>query len=99
MIKASGPGLLFGVGDTGCTTFTDIVVVVAGGLSSGETRPFEEAERPKATVTAPVFVPTGNRVGSAVTSRVMPSGGTTPDDGVTLSHGWFAVAVNGVPAA
>src|SRR5439155_19833145 len=99
MIKASGGGPLFGVEETGATRLTEMVVVDPGVPSRGAMRLFDALLTPKLTSTAPVLVPIGNPFGSAVTSRVMPPAGTTPDDGLTLSHGTCVLAVNDVPSA
>src|SRR5438067_10364906 len=98
MISASGGGPLFAVDVTGAVRLTETVVVDVGVPSRGATC-LPEALAPNVTSTAPVLVPIGSPFGSAVTLRVMPAAGTMPDDGVTVSHGTFAVAVNGVPSA
>src|ERR1041385_908261 len=98
MISASGGGPLFAVDVTGAVRLTETVVVVGGVPSRGATRLLLLLV-PNATSTAPVFVPMGSPFASAVTLRVMPPAGTVPDDGVTLSHGTFVVALNVVPSA
>src|SRR5437870_4104332 len=99
MISASGGGPLFAVGEMGCTRLTETVVVDDGGLSSAVMPPCAAPTAPKCTSTAPVFVPTGSPFASAVTLSAIPPGGTTPDDGLTVSQGTLVVAVNGVPAS
>src|SRR5881398_765737 len=47
-------------------------------------------------MTVPVHVPSDNALGSAETVKVSPSGGMTPFDGATLSHGLSTVAKNDV---
>src|ERR1700686_5078801 len=98
MMSASGGGAFFAVGATGCTRLIE-TVVVDGGFVSSATRPCWLAAAPKGTLTAPLLVPTGRPFGVAVTVSVVPSAGTVPLDGETVSHGWFVVAVKVSPAA
>src|ERR1700736_5721530 len=97
MMSASGGGPLLAVGATGCTRLTETVVDDEGLVSSGLRLEAPDAE-PNVTVTAPLLVPTGSPSVFAVTVSVVPSGGTVPLDGATLSHGWLVDAVNVSPA-
>src|SRR5438094_5646809 len=94
MMSASGGGPLFAFGATGCTRFTEIVVVDDGLVSSATRLPFALPDAdPNVTLTAPLLVPTGRPSVFAVTFSVVPSAATVPLEGETVSHGWFVVAV------
>src|ERR1700694_1295048 len=89
MIKALGGGSSIGlVGETGVTrlidTGTDTVVVPLVRIGP--------ELLPIVTSTVPVCVPLGRLVGSAVTVRSTPSGGSRPLEGDTCSHGLSTVA-------
>src|SRR5438270_5489965 len=57
VIRASGGGALFDVGETGCTRLTETVVVAGGVVPRGAIRD-EPLDDPKLTLTAPLLVPT-----------------------------------------
>src|SRR5688572_4378503 len=77
MTSASGGGVFFGVGVTGVTRLTPNGTVTL--VPSAFTRP----DSFRLTVTDPRLVPGGRPAVLAVTVRVMPPSGTTPDAGET----------------
>src|SRR6185436_15370137 len=92
MIKASGGGVFFGVFATGATRLTETLELDdVGPPAFVPRRPLTEEPPLKATVTAPVFVPTPRPVVAAVTVIVMPLAGRVPVVGLTVSQGWSVV--------
>src|SRR5438105_4865348 len=92
MINALAGGSPTGfVGETGVTrlidTGTDTVVVPLVRIGP--------EVLPIVTRIVPVCVPLGRFVGSAVTVRSIPSGGSRPLEGVTCNHGLSTAAANG----
>ncbi len=90
MISEAGIGTSGAVtGMTGVTRFIDtgmltvVVACVCGEPSDGGVVML--------TTTVPVTVPLGRSFGSASSSTVTPSGGSTPADGRTFSHGLSVV--------
>src|SRR5205823_4391529 len=91
MISASGGGVFFDPGETGCTRLT--FTVVDDDVAFAPVL----LDEPKRTEIAAVLVPTGRPSVFAVTVSTSVSEVVTPLAGVTVTHGSFAVAENGWP--
>src|SRR5690349_7460091 len=91
MISASGGGADFGVGETGVTLLT-VIVGVRNVVACALAPP--RAEELSVICTEPRLVPRGRLLVLAVTVSVVPPAATTPDDGVTESHGSFTATTN-----
>src|SRR5204862_5562623 len=94
MIIVSGDGVFAGVDATGVTR-----LMLIDGLTFVVALPAMRADAVFSVIfTAPVCPPTPRPAPFAVTSRFVPAGATTPELGVTVSHGSVGVAVNVCPA-
>src|SRR5687767_668175 len=89
MIIASGGGVFFGAGVTGVTRFTLMVLtlVVPWVVTPPRLAAANEIE------IAPVWPPMPRPDVFAVAVSTVPSAPTTPEAGVTVSHGTSGVAV------
>jgi hypothetical protein len=88
-ISASGGGVPLPAGDTGVTRLIETGMVLS--VVAFVCGPLAEAVL-YVIFTVPVFVPRLSTLGSAVTVSVIPSAGSAPDDGDTVSHGLSTVA-------
>src|ERR1043165_6857115 len=88
-MRASGGGVFFEPGETGCTRLTLTVVALEVAWARAE---------PKRTEIEAVLVPTGRPAVLAVTVSVRVSEVVVPLEGSMVIHGSFAVAVKGWPA-
>src|SRR5438128_12124169 len=94
-INEDGIGGVPAFGDTGGTRFTEIgtVPLPPGGPSKVRLEPLTNADVCVATRMVASLDPSGRSVGSAVTVRSIPPGGSVPDAGFTVSHGLSTLAV------
>jgi hypothetical protein len=99
MISASGGGVLLGITAIGATLLVATVIVDVGAAACVDGCPAFALFEPNVSVMPPRLVPMGRPFGSATTVSVVPPLGTVPCDGVTVSHGWFGVAVKLWPAS
>src|SRR5205085_1831191 len=97
MSIASGGGVVFGVGETACTTLTERFVFTA--VVSTRARRDCDDDGLIVMVSVASLLPSGSVSGLEVTSTTMPPAGTTPLDGEIVTNGLFDVTVNASPVA